>query len=255
MIMDINIDGVSIDEVGIKTDRTEFTDEELNTLVSCVSMSYSVAKWLIADVVRLLQAAAGHKQPGTKGGGHLFDDLVKKLDISPSRLYSLATTACRIPHALRRKNLSFTAHVNIAMRISNAEEIKEWLDKAESENMTSKQLTAAISKQKASATFGSLASSKNKDLKAVTFLWQKYSTVKKLQKAVDDMTYEQVQDALGAFNPCMVLYQKLRERLLYLNNECSGESEAVLDDMISKAADKRAAEEAKSGKTGKKKSK
>lgn len=225
MNIEIDIDGISIDEVGIKTDRTEFTDEEFSKLINLAKEKHNQSKWLIADTAALLEDIPGPKAKGVSK----YTELEEATGLSKNTLRGYALCARRIPAAMRKKYLAFGVHVAIAKYTDDPHELETLLNRAESEGMTTDTVNSVLC--------GRTIAVRDSDAnikKLVDAVWSKHRALRKLTDNVKQLTYKELEEAITVLEPYVQAYQDLRARGLYLDDMVSGRNEYKLADTVAK---------------------
>lgn len=234
--MDIKLDinGVTVDELGLTVTRTNLTDNELDTLLAYVGKMDSASRWLVADAVVLLETAHGYYTE--RKGKSKYDEMSKITGIPIKKLYNYATTARWVPRELRKKELTFSHHMHVATHFAHDKEtLVKFLDMACREKLNSMELRDRIHEY---AKSGGVVG-RTDSLEIVAKLWRKRKQVKKLVDDADTLAFGEVTDALAALNPLAELYHKLEARYLFLQNAADGRQDHIIEKAIDKAEKKR----------------
>lgn len=232
MNFELKIDGVSVDEIGIKTDRTDFTEQELDALVAYAGANYNAAKWLIADMAALLDARHHwHVAVELKKGKSAYDNLVKVTGYSKGTLRHMARTSRRIPHDDRRDGVPFYIYIDLAHSNLSRDDVKIMLDKYVKEKLTLTQLRKMLRKHR--STENTKESMKN--AKTINYIWRNRNAIKKLHKVVDELDVVEVSEAMGAIEPYFRAFQTVMGRLLYLQNATNGLQDDKLNAAVAAA--------------------
>lgn len=230
MNFELNIDGVSVDEIGIKTDRTDFTEQELDAILKCAGSGRTASQWVVADTAALLDYKMYSGQAHKKGnkGKCVYSHISSVTGYRPLTISMYARTARTIPHDMRRKELTFAHHVRVASFYKDKKDIQKWLDMACHDNLTVDIMLKLIREDKGIIR---TAADKKAVMKTVEYLWHKRNAIKRLHNDVDRLDFNEVVDAMGVLEPYFKAFQTVMGRLLFLQNAVDGQQ----DDNITKA--------------------
>lgn len=233
MNFELNIDGVSVDEIGIKTDRTDFTEQELDALVAYAGTNYNAAKWLIADMAALLDTSQYWKGSNeSRTGKSAYDDLSNATGYSKHTLKVMARMSRRIPRAMRRNGVSFTNYYFMVHYHLSEDDIKTISDKCAKEKLTRAKLIELLRERSGiQIENATTTSTSNRNAKTINYIWRNRNAIKKLHKVVDELDVVEASEAMGAIEPYFRAFQAVMGRLLYLQNATDG----LQDDKLNKA--------------------
>lgn len=228
----MKIKGVHIDELGIDTERTDFTEQELEVLVVYAGNNYNAAKWLIADVAAMLDVNQYRRGPTeNRKGKHVYDDLANITGYSRSTVSHMAAVARRTPHATRRAEVSFTHYYMLTQRNLSEDDIKIMLDKCAKEKLTTAQLSRLLRKRIVPEN----TKESRSNTKIINYIWRNRNAIKKLHKVVDELDVVEASEAMGAIEPYFRAFQAVMGRLLYLQNATDGLQDDKLNAAVAAA--------------------
>lgn len=234
----LNIDGVLVDELGLSTKRTDFTEAEIDSLLAYVGKRTSCSLWMIADMAAILETvtAGGHGSKGVSKYAMLSQATGKPIPT----LMQYARTSRIIQRAKRYSDLSFSHHMVAAASFGgDLKKLFEFLDTARRKKLGSSALSLYIRSYKK---FGEMEL-RVPETAVIAKLWRKQAAVQAFVDEVDTLSFGETADALAALNLLAELYHKLEARYLFLQNAADGQQEHVIENAIQRAEKKRGVKE------------
>jgi len=138
----ISIPGVKVSCVGLEIDEN-LSQEQLAIVISCLHRVSGASNWMWGDALSF----SGRKW-GNRYTGSIYDEANKITGLAVPTLKAAKFTAEHIQPARRRKELTFTHHVEIAFGFNDPAVQDNWMDRAINEKWTAAQLRRSIRLEK-----------------------------------------------------------------------------------------------------------